>query len=234
MLMGERLNRPSGSGWVRFDSQRGGVLKSALFFGFFIAASSILAWMIALPAVFEWRLERTTGCDWSAERLACNPFVFEARIEEAVLGNSDEFGAAHPLMRIRSFRATANLESLIGDRILVEDVELDVSRLVLILNESGALNIERFVSDLFGEKKGFGDGLVLLNCRLKVDRVEIFDYSVSKPTRQTLRLGVNVDGFSGKGAMALFEPILEIARSGEYLPEAKSEIEASSISASRY
>ena len=227
------LKRQAEGGSVRLESRRGGLLGSALFLGFFLTASLILTWMLALPLAIEWKLERDTGCDWAAERLACNPFGFELRVDEAIVGNSDRFGGNRPLMRIRSLTLQANAGSLLSERAIVDRVDLEISRMALILSEGGSLNLESFVSDLFGERLGFGQGVELRDCRLKVDTVEILDYSSPKPSHKALRLGIDEEGFRGEGAMALFAPLLEVARRAEYLPERFSRNGDAAISASR-
>lgn len=212
------------------QSTRGGVLKSAFFLGVFLAAACALLWMVALPWALEWKLERETACSWTAERLACNPFAFEIWIDDAEIGNSEVFGGGRALMEIRSFRARAIFESLTSDEIVIERAELDIGRMALVVDERGGLNLEQFVRDLFGESRGLGKGMRFIDCHLKVDTVEILDYSSAKPSRKSLRLGVDVDGFGGEGAISLFEPLLEIARRAEYLPDRFTRIEASSVS----
>ncbi|MGK0241108.1 MAG: hypothetical protein ACI92G_004600 [Candidatus Pelagisphaera sp.] len=213
-------------------SKRGGVLRSAFFLGLFLAAASSLLWMIALPWAFQMKLERDTGCSWTAERLACDPFAFEIRIDDASLGNAEAFGGERAMMKIRSFRARVDMKSLISDEIVVQSVNLDISRMALVLDERGNLNLEQFVRDLFGESRGLGKGIRFVDCSLKVDTVEILDYSSAKPSHKALRLGVDVEGFEGTGAISLFEPLLEIARRAEYLPDSSQRNGASEVSAS--
>jgi len=226
----ERQSIPSS---VRLHSRRGGVLRSALFLGLFFLASLALFWMVALPRAFEWKFERDTGCDWSAEQLACNPFGFELRVDDAVVGNSDRFGGNRPLMKVRSLRVQADFKSLLSGRSIFERADLEISRIALVVNESGALNLEELIHDLFGERLGFGDELQIRYCRLKVDTVEILDFSGTKPSHTALRLGIDEEGFQAKGAIGLFEPMLEIARRADYLPERKSRHQGTTVSASR-
>ncbi|MBT6770734.1 MAG: hypothetical protein HOA81_17345 [Opitutales bacterium] len=213
-------------------SKRGGVLKSALFLGLFLAAAFSLLWMIALPWAFQLKLEKDTGCSWTAERLACDPFGFELRIYDASLGNAEGFGDERAMMEIRSFRARADMKSLISDEIVVDSASLDIRRMALVLNKRGDLNLEQFVRDLFGESRGRGAGIRFLDCSLKVDTVEILDYSSAQRSHKALRLGVDVDGFEGMGAISLFEPLLEIARRAEYLPDSSKRFGASEVSPS--
>ena len=80
----------------RFQSRRGGVMKSAFFLGLFLAASLTLVWMLALPWGFGVKLERDTGCSLQTERLFCNPFGFDVHFENASLGNAERFGEKRP------------------------------------------------------------------------------------------------------------------------------------------
>ncbi len=200
-------------------SRRGGVLRSALFLGLFISAGITLLWMVALPLAFDYKLEKDTGCTWGADRLACNPFGFDIRIEDAVLGNSLGFGEGRPMMDINRFEAKAKLKSLISGTAEIERAFLDLDRVSLIVDEQGQLNLEEFAKDLFGESKGLGDKLRIQQCHLKIKTVEILDFSSPTPTHKALRLSVDVDDYEAEGALGIFKPLFEIVARAEYLPE---------------
>ncbi len=192
------------------NARRGGILRSAVFLGLFVSALCILLWMLAAPQLIRMKLEGDTQFSWEAKRLSCNPFGFDMRIEDAVLGNSTDFGEGRPMMRIRSFETSGSFKSLISGPAELDVVSLDISRLSLIIDERGALNLERFVEDLLGESRGLREGLKISDCRLKVDTVEIIDYSSPRPSHKALKLGVDVEGFSAESAIGLFDPLFEI------------------------
>jgi len=200
-------------------SRRGGVLKSAFFFGLFLSAAITLAWMVALPMAFDYKLEKDTGCSWGADRLACNPFGFNIMIENAVLGNAQGFGGGRPMMHINRFEAKAKLKTLISGTAEIEHACLDLDRVSLIVDEQGQLNLEKFAKDLFGESKGLGNRLRIEHCHLKIKTVEIMDFSSSTPTHKALRLSVDIDDYEAEGALGIFKPLFEIVARAEYLPE---------------
>ena len=200
-------------------SRRGGVLKSAFFSGLFLSAAIILAWMVALPMAFDYKLEKDTGCSWGAGRLACNPFGLNIRIEDAVLGNSQGFGEGRLMMDINRFEAKAKLKTLISGTAEIERAYLDLDRVSLIVDEQGQLNLEKFAKDLFGELKGLGNQLRIEQCHLKIKTVEIMDFSSPTPTHKVLRLGVDIDDYKAEGALGIFKPLFEIVARAEYLPE---------------
>lgn len=175
--------------------------------------------MIGLPFAVGAKLERDTGCTWVADRLACNPFGFHMRIEDAVLGNTPDFGQGRPMMNIRSFEATASLKSLAAKTVVIERASLNLSRISLIIDERGKLNLEQFAKDLFGEARGTGDKLRIAHCDLKIETVEILDYSSPEPTHKAVRMGVDIKDFQAEGVLGIFRPLFEIVARAEYLPE---------------
>ncbi len=202
------------------QSRKGGVLRSAVFFGLFMSALLTLLWMLALPTVFGHKLERDTGCSWGADKLACNPFGFDIRIENAVLGNAPEFGEGRPMMNIRHFEAKANLKALVSGTTEIEHVTLDLDPASLVVDEQGRFNLEKFAKDLFGESRGLGSKMRIAHCRLKVNTVEILDFSTPTPSHKALRLGVDIDDYAAEGAIGILKPLFEIVARAEYLPEA--------------
>ncbi len=175
--------------------------------------------MLGLPFAFGYKLEKDTGCSWGASRLACNPFGFDIRIEDAILGNSPQFGEGRPMMDINRFEAKAKLKSLFSGSAEIERAFLDLDRVSLVVDAQGQLNLEKFAKDLFGESKGLGDKLRIAHCHLKIKTVEILDYSSATPTHKALRLGVDIDDFEAEGALGIFKPLFEIVARAEYLPE---------------
>lgn len=175
--------------------------------------------MIGLPFAFGYKLQKDTGCSWAANRLACNPFGFDIRIEDAVLGNASQFGEGRPMMDINRFEAKAKLKSLVSGSTQIERAFLDLDRVSLVVDEQGNLNLEKFAKDLFGESKGLGEKLRIQHCHLKIKTVEILDYSSPIPTHKALRLGVDIDDYEAEGALGIFKPLFEIVERAEYLPE---------------
>lgn len=205
---------------VRRDSRRGGVVRSALFMGLFLVALVTLIWMIALPAVIGFKIERDTGYLWKAESLACNPFGFELRIEGGVLRSASSTHEGRPILSIRHLKATGPADLLISGGSSLDRVELDIERVTLIRDESGVLNLESFLESLLGGAKALGDGFPIGECHLKIDTVEILDYALpAKPSHRALRLGIDADNFAAQDAMGLFEPLFEVISRAEYLPD---------------
>ena len=210
--------RCASAGVSRLRSRRGGIVRAAFFLGLFVAAAGTLVWMLAFPWGFGAKLEKDTGCAIVADRIFCNPFGFEFRLGEAELGNSAHFGDNRPMMKIRSLRGKARFSSLGSNRIVVERAAVDISRLTLVIDESGKLNLSEFMSDLFGEARGLGEGMEIARADLKIDTVEILDYSQPRPTHKALKLGVDVEDFEAEGAIGLFRPLFDILIRAEYLP----------------
>ncbi len=177
--------------------------------------------MIALPTVLEGRIERKTGCAWEASRISCNPLGVSLRVEDAILWNAPDFDSERPLLAIRSLEARCSFRAAVSGEGDIDWVDLDLSRLTLVIDERGRLNLDEFARDLFGEELGLGKSGKILRCRLKVDVVDIVDYSGPKVVSKSLRLGVNVDDYEAKGVVGLFEPVFRILSRTENLPVRK-------------
>lgn len=188
--------------------------------GLFLVASVTLGWMVALPAVVGFKIERDTGYLWEAESLACNPFGFELSVGVGVLRSASSIHEGRPILAIRHLKATGPRNLLISGGSGLDRVELYIDRVTLIRDESGVLNLESFLESLLGGSRALGDGFPIAECHLKIDTVEILDYALpAKPSHKALRLGIDADNFAAKDAIGLFEPLFEIISRAEYLPE---------------
>lgn len=199
---------------------RGGVVRSALFLGIFLVALITLSWMVALPTVIGFKIEKDTGYKWDAEVLTCNPFGFEFLLEGGFLRDASDTHEGRPVLAIRYLKVTGPVDLLLSGDSSLDKVELDLERITLIRDESGTLNLESILTRILGVSKALGDELPIAECHLKIDTVEILDYaSASKPSRKALRLGIDADGFEAKDAIGLFGPLFEIISRAEYLPD---------------
>jgi len=188
--------------------------------GSFLLASATLGWMVALPALVGFNIERDTGYLWEAESLACNPFGFELLIEGGVLRGGSSIHEGRPILGIRHLKATGPADLLVSGGSGLDRVELYIDRVTLIRDERGVLNLESFLESLLGGAKALGDGFPIAECHLKIDTVEILDYALpAKPSHKALRLGIDADSFAAKDAIGLFAPLFEIISRAEYLPD---------------
>ena len=192
-------------------------MGSAFRLGLFLAAALILAWMLLLPFALEALVAQSSGASLDLRRASCNPFGLALRMEGAELGQPRDFEEEGSMMSIRFFEAKLRLESLGTESVVVESVHLDLSRLVLVIDSRGKTNLEALARGLFGESIGVGEGARLRKCCLKIDTVEMLDYSQPVPSPKTLRLGVDVEDFEAEGAVGLFDPLFEILRRANYL-----------------
>lgn len=117
------------------------VLIAALF------SLAALAWMLLLPIVVTGQIQTRTGFDASVSSLSCNPVTGQLTIRGLVLTNPPAFPAGD-FVQLREFRAAGDLLSLFSERIVLDELVLDVRRVALVRRADGRSNAEVFEQNL--------------------------------------------------------------------------------------
>jgi uncharacterized protein involved in outer membrane biogenesis len=159
---------------------RGGILRGLLLALLCFFAVVAVAWTLLLPAIVAWALKEQTGFGVRIEELTVNPFTARAEFRGLMLRNP----ASYPLedfLEVRAFRADAELLSLLGDRLVANEVVVDVPKLTLVRNAHGHLNARAFRDSLrFGADNGAQTAarkFLIRHLVLKFDHLVYADYS---------------------------------------------------------
>lgn len=134
--------------------QGGALLKLVVFLIIFVAIV-VSAWIFFLPPILTSTLEKRTGFAVKVGSLAIDPFRNRVNFSGLVISNPSSF-ARPEFVEVRSFRASAQLDTFFTDRLVIDDGEIDVANVALIRNSEGTINAALFSERLLNARKPKG------------------------------------------------------------------------------
>ena len=147
--------------------------------GLFILGS--ILWVRLLPGYVASTIRSKTGFPVQMARLSVNPFTAHVVIKGLVLMNPDDWGGEN-FVELREFRADASLFSLFSDRLVADEIVVDVAQVNLVRNKQGLLNALAFKDALTGTaesgspaKAGGKKGFLIKKLVLKFDKLTYDD-----------------------------------------------------------
>ncbi len=178
-----------------------GTVKACIFLGGIFALAA-LAWMAFLPALAQHELRAVTGFDVRVEVLTANPFTGSVVVEGLSAKNPPGYPVAD-FVELRGLRADINEFSwLFSDRIVVNELDLDVEKVELVLQGNGKSNAGEFMGAF--SRRGAGAAAsgagaaaprparyLIRRLRLKLDRLVVADYT--KPNADEKSYGLHLD-----------------------------------------
>ena len=151
-----------------------------------------LAWMLLLPKYLEVCVQRETGFSCSVKVLMCNPFMGHVRVSGLSLDNPPSFESPG-FVRVRSLEGDLSLMSYFTDQWVVEDLDVDVERLVIVTDAAGRSNASAFAAALnAGNAAGSPRRSWLVRrLRLRLGTLEIIDGPPGHGPARTYALGID-------------------------------------------
>jgi uncharacterized protein involved in outer membrane biogenesis len=180
---------------ARIHPRRGGIVKKLLFTVVFLAAAAVLAWILFLPALVTSQITRASGFPTEAGAIRANPFGATVHIEDLRISNPEPF-AEKDFVHLALFDLEVEPLSLMGERIEIPRLQLDLRKIVLVTNKDGTVNAKLF-GDRLQQALGPGSDEPTPPFRigelvLRLGIIEIIDHSRgSTPTTKTIQLGVD-------------------------------------------
>ena len=183
----------------------GGCLVRLLLLLVVVAAAGALAWMLFLPGAVASQLRARTGFEVSVASLSCNVFSGRLAVRGLVLRNPASF-PVNDFVELRDFSAAADVWSLLSDRLVVDDLTVDVRKVTLVRRADGRSNTEVFQQALAGSPAGPAPAAVaplplgvpaparrflIRRLALRFDRLVLADYTGPKPAVEKFPLGVD-------------------------------------------
>lgn len=174
-------------------SRRGGVFTTLLLFLAIIFAFCVLVWILLLPTAVTKYVSSRTGFDVKVESLSVNPLTAKVVVRGLVIENPPDFPSKE-FVRLREFKADADLGSLFGDKLIVDEAVVDVAQVALVKNKQGQSNAVLFNERLQGpkteasaevsseKKKEF----LIRRLDLRFDTLLIVDGTGSQPTTRRI------------------------------------------------
>lgn len=110
---------------------------------FLVCAFAMLAmgWMLLLPGLFTSVIQNRTGFPARVDSFYANPFTGEVRMRGLVIVNPTGFSESE-FLDVQQFNAKADLFSLLGKKPVLDMTTVDVARITVVTNASGANNLE--------------------------------------------------------------------------------------------
>lgn len=182
-------------------ANRGGCLVRLLLLLIVLGAALALGWMMFLPAIVTSQIRVRTGFDVKVASLSCNAFTGRLALRGLVLSNPGSFPVGD-FVELREFSAEAEVWSLVSERLVLDELLLDVRKVTLVRRADGRSNAEVFRQNLFGVPTptpavageptvGAERKFLVRRLTLRFDQLVLADYSEAKPAVQEYKLGLD-------------------------------------------
>lgn len=179
------------------NPRRGGVFTTLLVLLALFIAFGVLCWILLLPTAVTKYISSRTGFAVKVESLSVNPLTAKVVVRGLVIENPADF-PVKDFVQLREFRADAELGSLFGDKLIVDEAVVDVAQVALVKNKQGQSNGVLFKDRLQGptkpepaaaEPSGKKKEFLIRKLDLRFDTLLIVDGTGSKPS--TRRVDIN-------------------------------------------
>ncbi len=192
-------------------ANRGGCLVRLLLLLIVLGAALALGWMMFLPTIVTSQIRARTGFDVKVASLSCNAFTGRWALRGLVLSNPGSFPVGD-FVELREFSAEAEVWSLVSERLVLDELRLDVRKVTLVRRADGRSNAEVFRQNLFGAPTtvpavageptagatpppaataGPARKFLVRRLTLRFDQLVLADYSEAKPAVQEFNLGLD-------------------------------------------
>jgi hypothetical protein len=203
----------------------GGIWLRLLFVLAILCAGLALAWMILLPPALTRFVRGRTGFAMEIQSLYVNPFTGRLALRGLAITNPSTF--PNPAFaEVREVRVDWRVSSLLSQRLVIEDVVIDVAGVTLVRDSHGVFNAWLFHDRLAGvpagpaparpaagapaEAKGRPREFLVKRLQLRCDRLVIADYSKRQPAVRELALNFNHTYENLTSAKQLAAPLVDL------------------------
>ncbi|MDD3180220.1 MAG: hypothetical protein PHQ04_07685 [Opitutaceae bacterium] len=197
----------------RIYQGRGGILKGLLSLLALMPLLLVLAWVFLLPAMVASAIRSRTGFGIMIDRLSANPLTARVELHGLILRNPDGY-PVEDFVEVRQFKAGVELYSLLGDRLVADEVMLDVPKLTLVRNEQNQLNALEFRDGLLGKEEPAGrqdtgpeKKFLIRHLMLKFDKLVYADHSGKTPSVREYNLRLDRDLHNVTNPWQIFIPL---------------------------
>ncbi len=205
-----------------------------------MGAGLALGWMALLPVLFVQAVRERTGFDAEVASLSANPFTGRVSLRGLVLTNPPTFPFRDGL-HLRSLEADVEMTSLLGERLVIATLAVDVRQFTWVRRAVGPTNAEAFRANLAGPvptPPPAKSPVLIKDLRLQLDTLILADYAEAKPRVQThpLAFDQRFRGVSTPGQLlvpAVLRVLVERNVAGGLLPFLPPGFKAQVVEAAR-
>ena len=183
----------------RMRSLKGGIFSKLLLFLVIVSILGAIAWVVFLPRLVVSQIQSKTGFKVTVDHLSVNPLTANVAIKGMILKNPEGWPEEN-FVDLREFKADAKLGSLFSDRLLADEVVIDVAKCTVVKNKDGQFNAKVFSAGFGGtgssgepKKQGKKREFLIKHLVLKFDTLVYADYTGAKPTSKKYDLNLNRD-----------------------------------------
>ena len=164
-----------------------------------LAAIVALVWMAFLPAIIEHELRVVTGFEFRVEVLSANPATGRVVVRGLKALNPASYPSPD-FVELRQLKGDVGVFSwLFTDKIVINELDLDIAKIVLIRAHDGRTNAGDFMAAFKHGPAGAAAPVVPAHPRkflirklhLQLERLEVEDYSGSKVDRKSYNLDID-------------------------------------------
>jgi uncharacterized protein involved in outer membrane biogenesis len=179
-----------------------------------------VAWMLLLPVAVTRLVRERTGFGVEIQSLYVNPITANVALSGLVITNPPAF-PKKDFIEVRALRADLRLFSLFGPRLEIDDAVVDVARVVIMTDAHGVINARAFQQGLAGPAGDHPQAsagaprpereFLIRRLQVRFDRLEIADYSRSRPEVREFDLHFNHTYENVTQAQQLAAPLAELS-----------------------
>jgi hypothetical protein len=156
-----------------------------------------VAWIIFLPAIVQRELRTITGFDFRVEVLKVNPFTGNVTVRGLTASNPAGFPKPE-FVELRELHADVNMFSGFSNRIVVNELDINTAKIVLIRQRDGTSNAGKFMA-AFSRPAGQAASaappssrtFLVKRLHLRLEELVVVDYSGSKTEEKVYKLNID-------------------------------------------
>ena len=191
--------------WLR--PVRGGCLLRLMLLAVVAGAVLSLAWMALLPVLFTRAVRDRTGFGAVVTSLSANPCTGRVTLRGLVLTNPPAFPGAD-FLQLRTLEAVVGTGSLMGERLEIDTLTLDLRQLTLVKRADGRTNVDTLRTAVPGPAAAPAakPRVVIGRLHVRCDTLVLADYTAAPPRIRTYRLGLDRQFTNVSGLAVLLAP----------------------------
>jgi hypothetical protein len=190
--------------------------KALIFIGGVLALAA-LACMVFLPSLLSYELRSVTGFAFRVRVLTVNPFTGRVVVRGLAANNPPGFPKPD-FVELRELNAQVEVLSwMFPGRNVIDDLDLDIGRIVLVRRHDGKTNAGEFIAAFNRRAAGSAEPApvpaprkqaqyLIKNLRLRLDQLAVADYSGAKLDEKTYELRIDQSYSNVTGTRQLFVP----------------------------
>lgn len=174
--------------------------KVCIALGAFLAVASLL-WMVFLPRVVERELRQATGFDIHVAVLRADPFTGRVVVRGFSAQNPPSFPTPE-FVELKELTADVNLFSFFTDQIVINQLDIDTTKIALIRQHDGKSNAGSFMAAFSGDgAHATGSGpappprkplrYLVKKLHLRVEELSVADYTGLAIDKKTYKINID-------------------------------------------